>query len=209
MKIFSGQKILIARRKIKLNQQELAEKVGVSRNSILNWETGKAYPEQFNIDKLANALDVNAAELYEEDKPAPYIKEEPATYGAENNTIRIPVVAEVPAGYPEYSIPDSDVEAYIELPRLWAHGVTFAVRCKGESMEPTISRGDHCLIKATTEPLNNKVMLVRTPNGHTIKRVVKKNDIIELHSDNDGFKTFKVSEIKIIGRVVKVLKDID
>lgn len=36
----------------KLSQEELAEKVGVSRQSVSKWETGEAYPEMNNILEL-------------------------------------------------------------------------------------------------------------------------------------------------------------
>ena len=38
----------------KISQEDLAEKVGVSRQSISKWECGTAYPEMDNIIKLCN-----------------------------------------------------------------------------------------------------------------------------------------------------------
>lgn len=40
-----GNKILELRKKNNLSQEELAEKIGVARQTISKWELGNAYPE--------------------------------------------------------------------------------------------------------------------------------------------------------------------
>ena len=44
-------------------QQDLAEKSGFSRSSIINWETGKRAPRSIDIEKLANILGTSTAYL--------------------------------------------------------------------------------------------------------------------------------------------------
>lgn len=46
-----------------MNQEELARLSGVSRNSIVNWETGKREPRTGDIERLSTALDVPLIEL--------------------------------------------------------------------------------------------------------------------------------------------------
>ena len=47
----------------KLSQEELAEKVGVSRQSVSKWETGDAYPEMNNILVLCKIFKCNINDL--------------------------------------------------------------------------------------------------------------------------------------------------
>ena len=47
-----------------ITQKELAEKTGMTRQSINNIENGKQYPTYFNIIKLAAALEINVEDLF-------------------------------------------------------------------------------------------------------------------------------------------------
>lgn len=51
----------------KLSQEELAFKVGVSRQSVSKWETGEAYPEMNNILALCKIFHCNINDLIHED----------------------------------------------------------------------------------------------------------------------------------------------
>ena len=54
-----GGKIANARRCENLTQEQLAEMLGVSRQSISKWELDVAYPEMDNLVKLAEILHIN------------------------------------------------------------------------------------------------------------------------------------------------------
>ena len=54
------------RKELGLTQQELADKCGLSRVSISNYESGKAEPTIENIDILAKVLSVRAIDLFKE-----------------------------------------------------------------------------------------------------------------------------------------------
>lgn len=51
----------------KISQEELAEKVGVSRQSVSKWECGEAYPEMSNILALCSIFKCKMNELVQED----------------------------------------------------------------------------------------------------------------------------------------------
>lgn len=44
------------RQKRKLTQQDLADKLGVSRVAVTKWETGEAYPRAELLPKIAEVL---------------------------------------------------------------------------------------------------------------------------------------------------------
>ena len=61
MKFADNLKKLRKRRNI--SQEQLAEKVGVSRQSVSKWETSEAYPEMNNILELCKIFKCNISDL--------------------------------------------------------------------------------------------------------------------------------------------------
>jgi transcriptional regulator with XRE-family HTH domain len=57
-----GELLQQARRKLELNQQQLANRLGVSRGSVYAWERGKA-PQKTRLPGIAETLGINLAEL--------------------------------------------------------------------------------------------------------------------------------------------------
>ena len=51
------------RKEKKLSQELLAEKVGVSRQSIHLWENGRIIPDYENVINLCNVLNINPSEI--------------------------------------------------------------------------------------------------------------------------------------------------
>ena len=58
-----GDEIKKARNLQRFSQEDLAERIGVTRQAIINWEKGKAVPDMLTAVKLAEALDVTVEEL--------------------------------------------------------------------------------------------------------------------------------------------------
>ena len=61
-----GEKIREARRKCGLSQEQLAEKMSVSRSAIAKWETDKGLPDVGNLKMLARLLSVSVDRLLDE-----------------------------------------------------------------------------------------------------------------------------------------------
>lgn len=55
------------RTKLKLSQEELAEKVYVTRQTISNWENGKSYPDIHSLLLLSSLFDVSLDQLIKGD----------------------------------------------------------------------------------------------------------------------------------------------
>ena len=65
-----GEKIFTARKKAGLSQTDLADAVGVSRQSVSKWETGESAPEAGNLLLIAKALNVTTDWLLSEEGQA-------------------------------------------------------------------------------------------------------------------------------------------
>jgi len=61
-----GEKIRETRRKCGLSQEQLAERLSVSRSAIAKWETDKGLPDVGNLKILARLLNVSVDQLLDE-----------------------------------------------------------------------------------------------------------------------------------------------
>ena len=65
-----GEKIREARRKCGFSQEQLAEKLSVSRSAVAKWETDKGLPDVGNLKTLARLLHVSVDQLLDEGQSA-------------------------------------------------------------------------------------------------------------------------------------------
>lgn len=61
-----GEKIKDARKQCALSQEQLAEKIAVSRSAIAKWESGKGLPDVENLKTLARLLNVSVDYLLDD-----------------------------------------------------------------------------------------------------------------------------------------------
>ncbi|MBR1416989.1 MAG: helix-turn-helix domain-containing protein [Bacilli bacterium] len=64
-----SEKLKLFRNSINLTQEELAEKLNVSRQAITKWESGDGIPDIENLKQLSILFNVTIDELIKEDKP--------------------------------------------------------------------------------------------------------------------------------------------
>jgi transcriptional regulator with XRE-family HTH domain len=71
-----GQKLKNTRLTAGLTQENVAEKIGVSRQTISNWENDKSYPDIVSVIALSNLYSISLDELLKEDmKMVEYLQE--------------------------------------------------------------------------------------------------------------------------------------
>lgn len=63
-----GSKLKSARNEAKFTQEEIAEKLGVSRQTISNWENSKSYPDIISVIKLSDIYSITLDALLKEDE---------------------------------------------------------------------------------------------------------------------------------------------
>lgn len=67
---FDAQKVQVRRRELGLTNEQLAEVVGVTLRTVQRWQLGEGAPAGIQGIRLAQALGVEAADLYLEGTPA-------------------------------------------------------------------------------------------------------------------------------------------
>lgn len=105
------------------------------------------------------------------------------------------------------------IEEYVSLPAsMFGKGTFFLLRARGESMiEAGISPGDLVLVRKQSEAMDGDIVVALVANENTLKRyfVDKENQKIRLHPENKTMKDIVVSDCKIQGVAVKVIKNLE
>lgn len=192
-----GEKIRQAMREAGLTQRKLADKLGITNPVINVWVTGKRNPKPDTLRRIANATGKPYSYFMDSDEFAQTVNAIPLT---PSNTIQLPILADVPAGLPEFS--DRDVEIFKDIPRDMFPGADFVIRCIGDSLSPKFNVGDFCVIRKETEPLHGKPMLVKTETGYCMKVIKKTEKGVQLCSINKKYKAFYPKTLRIIGLII-------
>lgn len=187
---------------------KLSKMLGVTLPTVTGWFNGSFTPSEQNIIKMGEISYLNYEEIrdmfeqlhkerIEKEEFSSSVKAIPLT---PSNTIQLPILADVPAGLPEYS--DRDVEMFVDIPRFLFPGADFVVKCIGDSLEPKIHKGDYCVIRKTSEPIDRRPMLVKTEGGVCMKIVRKLKSGMKLCSLNPAYEPIIAKDLQIIGLII-------
>lgn len=181
-------------------QTRLAKILDVDRGTISRWATGTLVPGEDLRRKVAQTLGVTVDELmatfkaytmYQRMKAdgVMTVKETFKPYET-----RMRVVGTVSAEKFDFSF-DYDTGEYadVDLPR--NPGKKAAIlRVVGNCMEPKLSNGDMIVVVECTESEipNGGLAVIRLNGEHTLKRVYRVPDGVELRPDSKAFKTIKI-----------------
>lgn len=92
-----GVKIKNARLKANLTQEQVAEELGVSRQTISNWENEKTYPDIVSVVKMSSLYAISLDHLLKEEKPMSnyldYLEESTNTVKSRNKLSKLILIA--------------------------------------------------------------------------------------------------------------------
>ena len=193
--------LVYLRKREGFSQQELADKLGMTRSAIGMYETGKREPDLETLEAFADFYNVdmntltgrhNAQALPANIIPRPKMK-------------KVPLVGQIACGTP--ILAEQNVTDYVDLPT-HIHA-DYALTCKGDSMVNIgISDGDIVYIREQTEVENGQIAAVMVGDEEaTLKRFYYQDDMIQLVAENSSYppKIFvgdAISQIRIVGRAV-------
>ena len=189
-----------------LSQQELADKLGVTRSRIGMYETAKREPDFESLEAIADFFNVNMDTLM--GKSTPTISPAPLP----SNIVRLPVsrptvpmVGQIACGTP--ILAEENIEGYVELP---AHvRADYALTCKGDSMiNAGIRDGDVVYIRHQEEVENGQIAAVMVDEGEaTLKRFYRDGSTVTLIAENPTvppmvFSGEDINRLRVIGLAV-------
>ena len=171
-----GDNIRFLRKQAGYSQQQLAMKLGIKQASVSNWEAGKTLPDMKYLSKLMDIFNVQMDYLF---------SDEPRRDLDSIRVIRnaVPILGSIACG--QKITPDTEPDGYADLPE--GISADFALRCKGDSMTPTLIDGDIVLIRSQPEVENGQIAAVNINGETTLKRVYFRADGVHLIADNPGY----------------------
>lgn len=110
-----GKRIETLRKSKKISQEDLAEKVGVSRTTIYKWESGTSVPNYANMQALARALETTVS-FFTDETSFGCDEEEKEKESARENEVALSVGSELCAADITYENPAEEV--YCDKPKL-------------------------------------------------------------------------------------------
>lgn len=185
-----GKNIQMLRKSLGLTQKELADRAGVSSQSVCGWEQGLYEPKGKRLLAVADALGVSVSDLEE----------------IHHSKQRVPVLGVVPAGIPLEAI--EDIIGWEDIPSEWA-GEYFGLKVRGDSMSPKYLDGDTIIVKAQPTCDSGQDCVVQV-NGFdaTLKTVHINDGFFTLTPINPAYETLRFKEIKVLGIVVELRRRI-
>ena len=217
--MYQPDKLKQKREELGLEQQELAELIGVSKQAYFKWEKGLSKLTKANIAKLEKVLKVPEGYLSEDEISSLYKQltepnqEKAITYvrdlvssqkvisiAEKRSEYRVYEKLSAGIGASVYGDLDYDVVYYNEeLPH------DFASWVDGNSMEPTYQNGEVALIRETGFDYDGAVYAVVWDSQTYIKKVYREEEGLRLVSINkdypDKFAPFDENP-RVIGKIV-------
>lgn len=203
----TGDKIKTLRIQHGMTQEELGEKVGVKKSAIYKYENGIVVNlKRSTIEKLAKVLEVSPSWLIGIEDNAGSI---PPGFEPIPELSTVPVVGRIACGTP--ILAEQNIECEVCVPSRWR--ASFALVCKGNSMEPKIHDGDLVAIRKQPEVENGEVAAVRIGEEATLKRVFRHENMLELRAENPSFPSIilvgaDMETVTIEGKAVGLCRDL-
>ena len=178
-------------------QEQLASAIGIAKSTVSMYESGKREPDFDTIKAISEALNVSMSLLIDgEDEK----KSESA----------IPILGYVRAGKPVEAI--EDVLGYEDYTPACEDGVYFALRIKGDSMEPRMYNGDTVIVRQQPDVDSGQIAVVLVAGEDaTVKKLVKTGNGIALVALNPNYTPIFFSNdevqslpVTVMGKVVEL-----
>lgn len=183
-----------------MSMSELSRRVGIAKSAISRYFNGTRELPLNKIGDFASVLHTTPDYLlgidYEPPKP---------------QGLQIPVLGTVAAGIPISAV--EDILDYEEVPQSWeSQGEFFALKIKGDSMEPRMESGDVVIVRQQSDANSGDTVIVLV-NGDdaTCKKLQKTDNGIMLVSTNPKYppmfysdEDIRTKPVVILGKVVEL-----
>lgn len=183
------------RRERGMTQQDVADRLGISRQSLSNYENGNRQPEYALLCAMAELLRCPVSRLM-------------GFSGAyESAGARIPILGTVKGGFNRRA--EQEFEGY-EVADVAAPDEYFFLRVTGDSMAPQIQEGDLALVHSQESLVSGEIGVVLLEDDEaTVKRVVFSGKSVILQPFNNAYTpmVLRGGEFRILGKVIRTIRE--
>lgn len=122
-----SEKITELRKGMGWSQEQLAERLDISRQSVSKWESGMSVPELDKIVKMSDIFHVSTDYLLKEDTSIPEKEETKYLKEPEENTTSVFTQKEEPAKQPEHEVSPEEATSYMNLVMETKNKIAFGI----------------------------------------------------------------------------------
>lgn len=198
-----------------LSQEQLADKLNLSRSIVGMWESGQRKPSFETLELLADFFNVRLDDLSGRKNTDSLLNPEIAT-----DTVTFPVIGEIAAGYDHFAVEDWSGET-VEIPTYYLKGRKqedyFVLSVKGDSMYPLYMDNDKVLIlKQSTLNYSGEIGAIVYDDCATLKKVeyVKGEDWLKMIPINPQYPPKRIEGVdlescKVLGMPKLLIREIN
>lgn len=176
---------------------QMSQEIGIGRGTINNYEVGRTEPSIANLEKLSNYFGVSIDKLLG-------IKDEETEIQPIDSWKNIPIIGNIACGSP--ILANENIDGFQAIPsNLVSQDNVFGLKCKGDSMEPTIKNGALVIIHQQPTIEDNEIAAVLINDSATLKRVKHVDNTILLLPDNQKYSPIVLNENddnRILGKMI-------
>jgi transcriptional regulator with XRE-family HTH domain len=197
-----------ARHRLKISQEELARRVGVTKGAISQWEAGISAPSRNNSRRLAIALGISQLEL-EAVLSSGLSLLDSLPQGREIPFLTWDRLGQLHNGKKKRSSSTDGLSGGIVIVDGDTPADAVAASVDDESMEPEFHAGDIIIFSASVTPRQNDAVVAAVGDGHVLRRYTPRGknkageDVFDLVSVSPDFDTIGSSAAQIIGVVIE------
>ena len=170
-----GKNLRRLRSRAGLTQQEIADKLDVSRVAIGQWESEKSMPRKANLEQLAELFGTTVADLMGEDG---------ATAAPRGTSRMVPLLGHAHMGEP---CDEGCLSDEVEVPAAIAdaHPRGFMVHAQGGCMDNRFPHDALLLVDPDMEPANGQPVLAETEDfGAVVRNYTRGTSTVMLTADS-------------------------
>lgn len=173
-------------------QEQLAEKIGVTRSTVTQWETGWSQPRMGAVEKLASTFGVSVADIVSDSDTLP----KGAIVPSIPRKAYAPLLGRVHAG--DAQAPEI-IEDNVALPyEVWdGHRDGYFLQVEGSCMSKVYPEGCFIFVDPRMDPKNGSIAVVSIDGeDYVMRRLYRGANTMILSPDSweDGYEDIVISE---------------
>lgn len=152
-----------------MTQEELADKLGVARSTVTQWENGWSNPRMGMVQKLAGVFHVTSSDIVSDGPVKSTLPANAIPVRGTSAMVPVRVLGRTHAGE-RMDEDESDYEAEFPEGVVSRHPRCFALKVEGDCMNRRYPDGCHVLVDPDIEPSNGRAVVAEFEDGRSVLR---------------------------------------